>query len=84
MPSVRRRKSERQSMVSLVGIPTIPESLHHAFGIGNDPEGADLGEIGELGLDHIGVATAEIRRRQLARLTGNPDFQLPDETRRWE
>lgn len=84
MQKVRRRKSERQVMVPLDGIPTMPPDLHAAFLRGEDFDGAKHGQMGEIGVDAIAAATAEIRRRQLAHLTKNPDFELPDEMRRWE
>ena len=76
--TVRRRQS-----VPLDGIPTVPPDLHLAFLRGDDADGEGHGELGEIGVDTIAAATAEIRRRQLARMTKNPDFELPEEMPRW-
>lgn len=81
--TVRRRRSERQQAVPLDGIPTVPADLHLAFLRGADADGEGHGELGEIGVDTIAAATAEIRRRQLARMTKDPDFQLPEEMPRW-
>lgn len=78
MPRVRRRKS-RSATVSMTGVPTIPAELHQQFRLDREPSE----ELAELGLDYIGVATAEIRRRQLAKHSGQPNIELPEEMGRW-
>lgn len=83
MRRVAPKRKTRSATIPLEGVPSIPDALHAAFAQADDQDGATFGELGELGIDHIAVAATEIRRRQMAKLRNQPDFELPAEMPRW-
>lgn len=71
------RRVGRSATIPLDGVPTIPSELHQRWSLGND-EAEETGEVTQ-----VALAAREIRRRQLAKLSGNPDVQLPEEMPRY-
>lgn len=71
------RRVGRSATIPLDGVETIPTELHRQLSLGNDEEGLHL-EVNQ-----VALAAREIRRRQLAKLSGNPDVQLPEEMPRY-
>lgn len=71
------RRVGRSATIPLDGVPTIPQDLHQRLSLGDDAEGLHL-EVNQ-----VALAAREIRRRQLAKLSGQADIELPEEMPRY-